>query len=78
MGTARDPRAEMRAEAYRSMADERGQVWQLQAAVWQVLVDRESRRRARIVAAIAAPRGQRGVNFKDGEHELFSEIEVSK
>ena len=56
----------MRAEAYRSMADERGQVWQLQAAVWQVLVDRESRRRARIVAAI---------DFKDGEDELFSEIE---
>ena len=35
------------------MADERGQVWQLQAAVWQVLVDRETRRRARIRPAIA-------------------------
>ena len=52
MGTARNPRAEMRAEAYRSMADERGQVWQLQAAVWQVLVDRETRRQARIRPAL--------------------------
>ena len=31
----------MRAEAYRSMADERGQLWHVQAAVWQVLVDGE-------------------------------------
>ena len=62
-GTARDHRAGMRAEAYRSMADERGQVWQLQAAVWQVLVDRESRRRARIRRAIAARPGRRGGQF---------------
>ena len=55
----------MRAEAYRSMADERGQVSQLQAAVSQVLVDRESRRRARIRPAIAARLGRRGVNFPD-------------
>ena len=53
----------MRAEAYRSMADERGQVWQLQAAVWQVLVDRETRPRARIRRAIAARPGREGGQF---------------
>ena len=55
----------MRAEAYRSMADERGQVSHLQAAVSQVLVDRESRRRARIRRAIAAGLNAAGVNFPD-------------
>ena len=50
----------MRAEAYRSMADERGQLSHLKAAVSQVLVDRESRRRAGIRPAIAARLGRRG------------------
>ena len=59
----------MRAEAYRSMADERGQVCHLQAAACQVLVDRESRRRARIRPAIAAPVGRRGVNFPDRDFQ---------
>ena len=55
----------MRAEAYRSMADERGQVSQLQAAVSQVLVDRESRRERAFVppSRLAAAGG--GVNFPD-------------
>ena len=58
LGTARDLRAGMRAEAYRSMADERGQLCHLQAAVWQVLVG-ESRREARIRRAsrLSATRG---------------------
>ena len=47
------------------MADERGQVSHLQAAVSQVLVDRESRRRARIRRAIAAPANGGGGNFPD-------------
>ena len=55
----------MRAEAYRSMADERGQVCHLQAAVCQVLVDRESRGRARIRRAIAAAAAGGGGNFPD-------------
>ena len=70
----------MRAEAYRSMADERGQVCHLQAAVCQVLGDRESRRRARIVAAIAAPRGPdhgpEGGEILKMADELFSEISL--
>ena len=41
LSTARDPHARMRADAYHSMADERGQLWHVQAAVWQVLVDGE-------------------------------------
>ena len=61
----------MRAEAYRSMADERGQVSQLQAAVSQVLVDRESRRRARIRAAIAARPGREGGQFSGSIRAAF-------
>ena len=61
----------MRAEAYRSMADERGQVCHLQAAVFQVLVDRESRRRARMVAAIAARPGPEGGQFSGSRNLAF-------
>ena len=43
MSTARDRRARMWAEAYRSMADERGQLCHVQAAVCHVLVDGEMR-----------------------------------
>ena len=57
----------MRAEAYRSMADERGQMSHRQAAVSQVLVDRESRPRARIHRAIAARPGRRGGQFSGSQ-----------
>ena len=61
----------MRAEAYRSMADERGQMSHLQAAVSQVLVDRESRRRARIRPAIAARLGREGGQFSGSLNLAF-------
>ena len=61
----------MRAEAYRSMADERGQMSHLQAAVSQVLVDRESRRRAGIRPAIAARLGRRGGQFSGSGRAAF-------
>ena len=54
------------------MADERGQVWQLQAAVWQVLVDRETRPRARIRRAIAARPGREGGQFSGSLNLGFS------
>ena len=40
--TARDRRARMRAEAYRSMAYAHGQLWHVSAALWQVYVAEQS------------------------------------
>ena len=43
MSTARDPRAQMRAEAYHSMAYAHGQLWHVSAALWQVHVVEQRR-----------------------------------
>ena len=54
------------------MTDAHGQHSHVSGAPSQVLVDRESRRRARIRPAIAARVARRGVNFPDRDFYLFS------
>ena len=55
----------MPAEAYHSMTDAHGQHSHVSGAPSQVLVDRESRRRARFVAPSRLPRAGGGGNFPD-------------